>query len=1010
MKHLPLAIAMLFASSAPVLAQTANVLRADSFRIGSSGVECSAQNRSADSELKNMFDRAFSVVCRDAASSVGKLTIARGRAAEPVTTASMTCEAAKDIALPGISGASRTDCLQTETGLRYVRYIVSQSQQSYLAEGLAGYDSAIQLGLRSIILGRAVPGSVEVAVTEAGDSSAFARIQAGNLDPDQALSEGYGRNNTGNFPEAAEFFDTLMERSRSGGAGFSKNNEYVINQALQLSNLGKTAEANALFKRAQRDVDQSDPVLIRLLRNYRMMHELNGRDGDEAIKILSDTASGRTGAILDETRLTDGFLDRPIVQRLNNEDGRIAALGGGGGRLSITERSLLLDAQALHLQGAALRLLGRVADAKTAQNGAISRVLKVRDGKVASAIWLRASALVELASLAELSGGGAGSRSQLDEAIQLYRTYYPGSAAQLGAQARLAALLARSGAEAESRNLFKETVASSINNAGVSANVRGYLPSYFDLLAADSGGTGQAAADFFLASQMLVRPGVAQTQAVFARELSGGSDEASRLFRQSLNLSRELVRLDADTGRLAALGEPTAEEVAALEVAKARRAALGNDQTALLSKLAEYPRFKAVSDGQTSLESLQKALGNGEGYYKLVIVDARVFGLFVTGDYAQLVRLSITPEALSSKVAALRDSIVRLDSQGGVTVDPFDIVTARALYVDLFGPLDGRVAKLDHLIFEPDGPMLQLPANLLVAEQAGVDAYLARSKMPNADDFDFRGVAWLGRKQIVTTAVSPKAFIDVRSVPASKGTRDYLGLGQNAPVPASATAMVGQDSCDWPIGLWGNPISSDELRFASNAVGAGRSDLMIQSDFTDAALLARTDLRDFRILHFATHGLVTAPSPACPARPSLVTSFAPEGSDGLLSFKEIFDLQLDADLVILSACDTAGMASVSATREAGVATGGNFAMDGLVRAFVAAGARSVIASHWPVPDDYDATKTLMQGLFSAKPGESAGAALQRTHISMMDNPLTSHPYYWSGFAVIGDASKAVTPK
>ncbi len=1007
MKHLSLAALLLSATSAPVFAQNANVLRADSFRIGSSGVDCSAQNRSADAALKNMFDRAFSVVCRDAASSVGKLTIARGRAAEPVTTASMACDAATEVALPGIKGASRMSCLQTETGLRYVRYTVSQPQQSYLAEGLAGYDSAIQLGLRSIILGRAVPGAVEVAVTEAGDSSAFARIQAGNLDPDQALSEGYGRNNTGNFPEAAEFFDTLMERSRSGGAGFSKNNEYVINQALQLSNLGKRAEANALFLRAQRDIDPSDNVLIRLLRNYRMMHALNGRDGAGAIKVLTDMQRGRTNTAFDSTRLGEGFLDRPIVQRLNNEDGRIAALGGGGGRLSVTERSLLLDAQALHLQGAALRLTNRIADAKVAQNDAIARVLKVRDGKVASAIWLRASALVELASLSEMSGGGAQSRQQLDEAILLYKTYYPGSAAQLGAQARLAALLARTGAEAESRTLFRETVTASIGNAGVSANVRGYLPAYFDLLAGDAGGTGQAAADFFQASQMLVRPGVAQTQAVFARELSGGSDEAARLFRQSLNLSRELVRLDADSARLAAIGEPTAEEQAALEVARARRVALGNDQTALLSKLAEFPRFKAVSDGPASLESLQKALGSGEGYYKLVIVDAQVFGFFVTADYAKLVRLRITPDDLSNKVAAIRDSIVRIDAEGGVTIDPFDIVTARTLYVDLFDPLEGRVAKLTHLIFEPDGPMLQLPANLLVAEQAGVDAYLARSKKPGADDYDFRGVAWLGRKQIVTTAVSPKAFIDVRAIPASKGKRNYLGLGQNAPIPANAAAALGQDSCDWPAALWGNPISSDELRFASAALGAEQSDLMIREGFTDVGLLARKDLRDFRILHFATHGLVTAPRPECPARPSLVTSFAPEGSDGLLSFKEIFDLQLDADLVILSACDTAGMASVSATREAGIATGGNFAMDGLVRAFVAAGARSVVASHWPVPDDYDATKTLMEGLFSAQPGESTGAALQRTHVKMMDNALTSHPYYWSGFAVIGDAAKAL---
>ena len=95
--------------------------------------------------------------------------------------------------------------------------------------------------------------------------------------------------------------------------------------------------------------------------------------------------------------------------------------------------------------------------------------------------------------------------------------------------------------------------------------------------------------------------------------------------------------------------------------------------------------------------------------------------------------------------------------------------------------------------------------------------------------------------------------------------------------------------------------------------------------------------------------MVTARAPKCAAQPALLTSFGGNGSDGLLTFREIFDLHLDADLVILSACDTAGKASAAATQQAGLATGGDVALDGLVRAFVGAGGRLVIASHWPVP-------------------------------------------------------------
>jgi CHAT domain-containing protein len=93
-----------------------------------------------------------------------------------------------------------------------------------------------------------------------------------------------------------------------------------------------------------------------------------------------------------------------------------------------------------------------------------------------------------------------------------------------------------------------------------------------------------------------------------------------------------------------------------------------------------------------------------------------------------------------------------------------------------------------------------------------------------------------------------------------------------------------------------------------------------------------------------------------------------------------------------------------------VATGGEFALDGLVRAFVGAGARSVVASHWPVPDDYDATNRLISGLFTAPPGTSIAGALSAAQRALMDQPATSHPYYWAGFAIIGDGAAPVLPR
>ena len=223
--------------------------------------------------------------------------------------------------------------------------------------------------------------------------------------------------------------------------------------------------------------------------------------------------------------------------------------------------------------------------------------------------------------------------------------------------------------------------------------------------------------------------------------------------------------------------------------------------------------------------------------------------------------------------------------------------------------------------------------------------------------------------------------------------------------PVAAVA----DECDWPLTTWQAPISPAELAIGQAAFGAQNSKVVTGAAFTDTALLNDPDLDNYRILHFATHGLVTAPRPDCPPRPALVTSFGGAGSDGLLSFREIFDLNLDADVVLLSACDTAGAATSAASREAGIATGGNYALDGLVRAFVGAGARSVVASHWPVPDSYDATNRLISGLIEAQPGQPIADALGKAQQALMDDTNTSHPFYWAAFIILGDGAKPLVP-
>ena len=996
-----------FAAAAPS-ASAQSISARDSFRIGSGqGSLCTAQSVIADPALADMFDRGYAITCRDAAVPVGQLFELRTRRGDPLVrldrlrTALATCQSSAPAQLQGLSGAESRSCRLNAGDVGYLVHVVRTGDRIFVAQGLAGYDSALQLGLRSLIANREVEGEISVATTGAGDPAAFARAQAGTLDPQRALAEAYRRNNAGSYAEAAEFFSLLAARDQGPAA----RAEALVNQALQKSNLGRFGEADLHFGQAA-DMAGSEPVIARRLRNYRAMHLLNqGLTGEALAELDRPMPGGRTAESVAEL-----VLDPSISARLTSESPGAERLGGNQG-LSPEDKARILDGQALQLRGTIHRLLGRTDDAVTALTRAQDELVAVRGGRIAATIWMRAQIFAELASLAERRGDLAGAERLHLDGISLVEVNYPQSAALLSARGRLAGLYARTNRSPQAVAIYREIVAAVSGGSESSPALRPLLEPYFSLLI-QNGARPEAAAELFLASQVLVRPGVAQTQAVLARELSGGSDEAARLFRQSVNLTREIERSRVALGRLES--GPTADPQRAA-LLRAEVEALQQSQVATQSQLAAFPRYRAVAENSLSLADLQQLLRPGEAYYKMMVVNDDAYGIFVTRETATAFPIAAAPAELERQVDALRASIMVVENGQQMTY-PFDVALSRRLFEELFAPVAANLASVRHLIFEPDGALLRLPVNLLVADAASVETYRQRVAASVDNEFDFRGIAWLGRGRDISTAVSAPAFRDVRRAAPSRAASAYLGFGQNQSAgsilgtPGATRGSVERDPCNWPLLAWNRPIAADELYTASGVIRSasrGDAEVVTGAAFNDTAIKARDDLDDYRILHFATHGLVGAPRAECPARPALLTSFGGGDSDGLLTFAEIFDLQLDADLIILSACDTAGQAGLAASQEAGVTSGGDFSLDGLVRAFVGAGGRMVVASHWPVPDDYDATERLIGGLFSAAPGTGTAAALRGAQVALMDQVDTSHPYYWSGFAVVGDGAAPV---
>ena len=1012
------ALTLLATGAASSFAATPLSVR-DSWRIGNSGTSfCSAQSLTTDKALTGMFDAGYAITCRDAALPVGKLYKLRESATAGARIATdrrerANCEAPRRGSIAGLGSVDIVDCKLRDANVTYRGYELRRGNLHYSAQGLAGYDSALQLALRSLVADQPVSGEISIATTGVGDPAAFARVQAGTLAPDKALEEAYRRNNAGSYAEAAEFFAAAS--TNSGDAPLNRS-EALVNEALQKSNLGRFAEADSLFARAAEAVG-SDPIVARRLRNYRAIHDLNQGDAKAA---LEELAKPLPKAVVDNESSDAGKLeiDSAMAHRLN-ADARIGQqLGNQSDELLPAEKAAILDSQALQLRGTSLRLTGDRIGARQALDRADQQLQSIRSGKVASILWMRSQIFGDLAAISEETGDRAEADKLYRQAVSLMEVNYPGSAVLLNAKARLAGYLARTGQLATAEAMFSNIVHSQADTSNLPPSFANVLRPYVDLLLKKND-DAKNETEIFAATQLMVRPGLAQTQAVLARELTGGTDEASRLFRQSVTLTRQVERSRIELARLEDLAKPTPQEAVRARVLKATLDTSQKEQLTTQAALSSFPRYRAVSSDTISLAELQKILRPDEAYYRMTIVGDHVYAMLITPTSARSVKLQASSKQLNEQVDALRDTISKVEN-GQRTTYPFDVALSHQLYLELFGPFDAAVKPAKHLIFEPDGAMLRLPPSLLVMDQASVDAYRQRAKAGEQAAYDFTGISWLGRDRDISTAVSPRSFAQLRNAPPSAGHKEYLGLGENTPPGAGAEAAIpaaADRDCLLPLSSWSHPISARELEVAGSILrkfDPNGVDIVTRDQFTDTGLQQRSDLAQYRILHFATHGVVTARAPKCAAQPALLTSFGGNGSDGLLTFREIFDLHIDADVVILSACDTAGKATAAATQQAGLSGGGDVALDGLVRAFVGAGGRLVIASHWPVPDDYNATERLITGLFSAPPGTPTVTALRLSQRQLMDDANTSHPFYWAAFAAVGDGDipmiRAVKPQ
>jgi CHAT domain-containing protein len=354
--------------------------------------------------------------------------------------------------------------------------------------------------------------------------------------------------------------------------------------------------------------------------------------------------------------------------------------------------------------------------------------------------------------------------------------------------------------------------------------------------------------------------------------------------------------------------------------------------------------------------------------------------------------------------AALADSVrdVRpgLDLADGQLRD-FDVVAAHKLYTDLIGPVSAPLAGARRLIVVPSGPLLSLPLGVLVTQPV-LPPQLAAAP----EKRDYRPVSFLGKQVPISVLPSMGSLKSLRAVAGrSKAAQPFIGFGDpafgGAPGDTRSLAALaklcregGGVDVELVRGLPRLRESAGELRQIARTLKAPESDVILGAQATEKRVRS-TDLSQYRVVAFATHGLLPGEL-KCKGEPALALTPPATGTadeDGLLDAGEVAQLKLDADWVVLSACNTAAP-------DGGL---GGQSLSGLARAFFYAGARSLLVSHWAVASQ--STVILTTSLFEAYTRDGTlgrAAALRTAQAKLQGDPATSHPAFWAPFVLVGD--------
>jgi CHAT domain-containing protein/tetratricopeptide (TPR) repeat protein len=563
--------------------------------------------------------------------------------------------------------------------------------------------------------------------------------------------------------------------------------------------------------------------------------------------------------------------------------------------------------------------------------------------------------------------------------------------------------------------------------------------------------SGQFSDEAFHMAQRALSNSTGDTLAQMAARFASGKDELAVAARELQDLLRE--RKAQDGLLLASFAKTDTNSTERVRAVVAR----SDDRLKALTKRMSdrFPAYLALARPQPlEVRDLQALLRADEALIQFLIIPTfgdipeAAFAWAITSSEARWVRIDAGAKTISEHVDALRcgldtaawrdeggDLCRRLlssemsvkDATPGDTL-PFDTGRAYDLYRALFGQL-GDLIEHRQLLIVPSGVLGRLPFQVLVTEPPG-----PASAAPHR----YTLAKWLVHRHAVTVLPSVASLAALRqAAKPSAATRAFVGFGNpllvgpdgkdqsasafeqceqaSAPpiqstartvrAPASQFYKSGVANIKYLKAQYPLPETAYELCTVSRSLGEADDAVYLGGRATETAVKALSEsgaLRGAKIIHFATHGLLASESELFggTTEPALLLTppdTASETDDGLLTGSEVARLKLDADWVVLSACNTAA------------GGGGNERLDmlsGLARSFIYAGARALMVSHWAV--NSDVTVKLVTGTFGhlrSDPRVGRAGALRLAMLEMLKSGAPgAHPANWAPFIVVGEGA------